>query len=139
MSIRYYEVSIDSLTDQLRNALEKLPTLMIAVLFGSVLRMNLVRDIDVGIYFRSEEDLGDIIDLAGILEDMLGLPVDVVPLRRAPPKLRLKALLEGVRLVVRDNQLYWMLAAQALSEAWDIELKLAEISRSRSGRELHAG
>jgi len=139
LSIRYYEVSIDSLTDQLRNALEKLPTLMIAVLFGSVLRMNLVRDIDVGIYFRSEEDLGDIIDLAGILEDMLGLPVDVVPLRRAPPKLRLKALLEGVRLVVRDNQLYWMLAAQALSEAWDMELKLAEINRSRSGRELHAG
>ncbi len=134
MSIRYYEVSIDSLTYQLRNALEKLPNLMIAVLFGSVLRMNLVRDIDVGIYFRSEEDLGDIIDLAGTLEDMLGLPVDVVPLRRAPPKLRLKALLEGVRLVVRDKQLYWMLAAQALSEAWDMELKLAEISRSRSGR-----
>jgi predicted nucleotidyltransferase len=94
----------------------------------------LLGNIDVGIYFRSEENLRDIIDLAGMLEDMLGLPVDVVQLRRAPPKLRLKALLDGVRIVVRDNRLYWTLTGQALSEAWDMELKLGERSRSGSGK-----
>jgi predicted nucleotidyltransferase len=94
----------------------------------------LLGNIDVGIYFRSGENLRDIIDLAGMLEDMLGLPVDVVPLRRAPPKLRLKALLDGVRIVVRDNRLYWTLTGQALSEAWDMELKLGERSRSGSGK-----
>jgi hypothetical protein len=55
-------------------------------------------------------------------------------LRRAPPKLRLKALLDGVRIVVRDNRLYWTLTGQALSEAWDMELKLGERSRSGSGK-----
>jgi hypothetical protein len=44
LSIGYYEVSIDSLTDLLRAALEKLPDLVIAVLFGSVLMRNLVRE-----------------------------------------------------------------------------------------------
>jgi predicted nucleotidyltransferase len=68
---------------------------VIAVLFGSVLRRKLVRDLDIGVYFRSEESLTDVIDLSNMLEDELKLPVDVVPLRRAPPKLRLKALMGG--------------------------------------------
>jgi len=124
LNVTYYEVSVDSLAGRLKAALERLPDLVVAVLFGSALRRRPVRDVDVGVYFRSEEGLKDMIDLANMLEDELGLPVDVVPLRRAPPKLRLKALLDGVRLVVRDNKLYWLLASQALSEASDIELKL---------------
>ena len=124
MSIRYYEVSVDSIVNKLRTVLERLPDLAVAVLFGSVLRRRFVRDVDVGVYFRSEESLRDIIDLAGMLEDELGLAVDVVPLRRAPPKLRLKALLDGVRLVVRDSRLYWLLVSHAFSEAADVELKL---------------
>jgi len=129
LSITYYEVSIDSLVDRLKASLERLPDLVIAVLFGSVLRRRFVRDIDVVVYFRSEESLRDITHLAGMLEDELGLPVDVVPLRRAPPKLKLKALLDGVRLIVRDNKLYWMLVSQAFSETSDMELKLDETSR----------
>jgi predicted nucleotidyltransferase len=93
------------------------------------LRRRFVRDIDVVVYFRSEESLRDITHLTGMLEDELGLPVDVVPLRRTPPKLKLKALLDGVRLIVRDNKLYWMLVSQAFSETSDMELKLDEISR----------
>jgi predicted nucleotidyltransferase len=129
LSITYYEVSIDSVVDRLKASLERLPDLVIAVLFGSVLRRRFVRDIDVVVYFRSEESLRDITHLTGMLEDELGLPVDVVPLRRTPPKLKLKALLDGVRLIVRDNKLYWMLVSQAFSETSDMELKLDEISR----------
>jgi predicted nucleotidyltransferase len=91
LSIRYYEVSIDFLKDQLKIVLEKLHNLVIAVLFGSVLKRRMVRDIDVGVYFHPEEDLKDIINLAGILEDEIRIPVDVIPLQK-PPKLRLRVL-----------------------------------------------
>jgi predicted nucleotidyltransferase len=91
LSIRYYDVSIDSLKDQLKIVLEKLHNLVIAVLFGSVLKRRMVRDIDVGVYFHPEEDLKDIINLAGILEDEIRIPVDVSHFR-SPPKLRLKVL-----------------------------------------------
>ena len=129
MRITYYEVSVDTLTERLKPFLEKLPNLEIAVLFGSVLRREFVRDIDIGVYFRPEEDLRNLIKLAGLIEDELGIPVDITPLQRAPPKLRLKALLNGVRLIVRDNSLYWRLASQALAEASDIELKNRPESR----------
>ncbi len=127
MSITYYEVSVDMLVDRLRAVLGGRPELVIAVLFGSVLRRKLVRDLDIGVYFRSEESLTDVIDLSNMLEDELKLPVDVVPLRRAPPKLRLKALMGGVKLVVRDNLLYWNLIGQAFSEATDVDLKLSRL------------
>jgi predicted nucleotidyltransferase len=127
LSITYYEVSVDMLVDRLRTVLSGRPELVIAVLFGSVLRRKLVRDVDVGVYFHSEESLTDVIDLSNMLEDELKLPVDVVPLHRAPPKLRLKALMGGVKLVVRDNLLYWNLIGQAFSEATDVDLKLSRL------------
>jgi predicted nucleotidyltransferase len=47
LSITYYEVSVDMLVDRLRAVLGGRPELVIAVLFGSVLRRKLVRDVDV--------------------------------------------------------------------------------------------
>jgi predicted nucleotidyltransferase len=123
LSITYYEVSLESVVDRLKSSLERLPNLVIAVLFGSALRRRRVRDVDVAVYFSSEESLREIVDLSSRLEEELKLPVDVVPLREATPKLRVKILLDGIRLVVRDSNLYWLLASQAFSEASDMELK----------------
>ena len=123
MEIKYYEASLDAVAERLEATLEKLPDLLIAILFGSVLRRKFVRDVDIAVYFRYEESLKDLIELAGTLEDELGLPIDVVPLREVPPKLKLKILLEGVKLIVRDSQLYWSLTSQALAEVFDVELK----------------
>jgi len=123
VEIKYYEASLDAVAERLEATLEKLPDLLIAILFGSVLRRKFVRDVDIAVYFRYEESLKDLIELAGTLEDELGLPIDVVPLREVPPKLKLKILLEGVKLIVRDSQLYWSLTSQALAEVFDVELK----------------
>jgi predicted nucleotidyltransferase len=86
LSIAYYEVSLESVVDKLKSTLEKLPNLVIAVLFGSALRRRYVRDVDVAVYFSSEESLREIIDLSSRLEEELKLPVDVVPLREASPR-----------------------------------------------------
>jgi predicted nucleotidyltransferase len=91
LSITYYEVSLESVVDKLKSSLERLPNLVIAVLFGSALRRRYVRDVDVAVYFSSEESLREIIGLASRLEKELKLPVDVIPLREVPPKLRLRS------------------------------------------------
>lgn len=124
MRIKYYEVSVGEVAERLREALSALPEIQLAFLFGSVTRRRFVRDVDVMVYFKSEPDLRDVIKLSNLLEDSVGVPVDVVPLRYAPPKLRLKAMLRGVRLLVRDESLLYRLMACALSEAEDVEIKL---------------
>ena len=130
-NIKYYRVSAEVAAEKLRRVLEDMPGVKIAVLFGSVMRRRPVRDVDVAVCLDSKVGLRDLARMANVLEDALGLgvPVDVVPLREAPPKLRLKALLEGLKLVIRDSRLYAYLISQALSEAMDLDVKLREVDR----------
>lgn len=131
MSIQYYKVSLESVARKLRSVLEALPDVKVAVLYGSVLRRRSVRDVDVGVYLGSAPDLMRVVKIAGVLEDALGVPVDVVPLAEMPPRLRLKALLDGLCIVVRDRNLFTSLLSQALSETLDLELKLSRESPPR--------
>jgi len=124
LSIKYYEVSAGEVAEKLGKVLDDMPEVKVAVLFGSVTRRKFVRDVDVGVFLSSKDELKDLFRLANVLEDALGMPVDVVPLNKAPPKLRLKALLKGVKLIVRDEKLYASLLSEALSEAADMNLKL---------------
>jgi len=64
-----------------------------------------------------------------MLEDTLKMSVDVVLLNLVPAKLRLKALLNGTRLIVRDSNLYALLLSEALYEAMDIDLKIKNAGR----------
>lgn len=107
----------------MKEILGGLPEVKIAILSGSVMRRKFVRDVDVGVCLSSSYGLKDFIRLTYMLEDALGLPVDV-PLRAVQPKLRLKALLNGVKLVVRDGRLFAFMLSEALSEAADMDLKL---------------
>lgn len=124
MKISYHLVSVEDVSRKLREILSGIAGVKIAVLFGSVLRRNIVRDLDVGIVMEPEPDLKELIKVSNAIEDELGIPVDLVPLRRTPPKLRLKALSSGRRLVVRDQMLYAFLLSEALSETVDVDLKL---------------
>ncbi|MEM1558257.1 MAG: nucleotidyltransferase domain-containing protein [Thermoproteota archaeon] len=124
MSINYYHISLEEISKKLKGILNSMLDVKIAVLFGSALTRNLVRDLDVGVYIDEKPDFKRIVEIGGVLEDSTSIPVDVVPLKKAPPRLRLKALSKGVRLVVRDNRLYAILLSEALSEATDVDLKL---------------
>jgi len=70
-----------------------------------------------------EPDLKRITGIPGTLEDALKMPIDVVPLNLALAKLRLKALLNYIRLIVRDGSLYALLLSGALSKVMNIYLK----------------
>ena len=126
MRVKYYKVSVDAVSEKLMEILEGVPEVKIAVLFGSVLRRSYVRDLDLGVYMDPEPDLKGFIAMVNRLEDALDMPVDVAPLKKAPPKLRLKALLKGKRLIVKDSKLYAYLLSEALSETVDVDLKLKE-------------
>ena len=126
MSIRYYRVSAEKVLETLRQIFASIPEVKIAVLFGSLRRRELVRDVDIGVYLDPKPNLKEFIRLDNMLEDALGIPVDLVPLDRAPPKLRLKALSEGEKVVVRDRKLYAFMISEALSETMDIDIKLRE-------------
>ncbi|RLI04610.1 nucleotidyltransferase domain-containing protein [Candidatus Bathyarchaeota archaeon] len=130
MSIKYHEIAVDMVAEKLRKTLSTISEVKIAVLFGSALRREFVRDVDVGVYLDPSFELKDLVKLANLLEDVLRIPVDVVPLEKAPTKLALKALLEGVRLVVKDKKLFWLLVTQALSEAMDMEIKFKELEKA---------
>jgi predicted nucleotidyltransferase len=124
LNINYYEVSIEDASRRLRGILSGMMDVKVAVLFGSILRRNIIRDLDIGVFMNPEPNLKRIAEISSILEDALGLPVDVIPLNWASPKLKLKALLNGVKLIVRDSNLYTSLLKEALSEAMDIDLKI---------------
>ncbi|AGT35869.1 MULTISPECIES: hypothetical protein [Thermofilum] len=53
MSINYYEVELEKVKEAVKEVLEKYDYILIAVIFGSVLRRRIVRDVDIGIITSS--------------------------------------------------------------------------------------
>jgi predicted nucleotidyltransferase len=97
-----------------------------AYLFGSVARgtAKLGSDVDVGILYSEEpprtlDGLG--LGLAGELEDLLELPVQVVVLNRAPVDLVIRVLRDGKLLVDRDRSKRVRFEVRARKEHWDLE------------------
>ena len=124
MSITYHRINLENVITSLRNFLEKKPNILIAILFGSATRRNLVRDLDIGMYFRKKPDLMEICKLIIELEDLTGIPVDLIPLDEAPPKLLQKIISQGIIITVKDARLPSELTKKALAEIMDIKLKL---------------
>lgn len=61
--------------ERLRQVLDDIPGVKIAVLFGSAIRGRPVRDVDVGICLDSKAGLKGPAKMANVLEDALGVPV----------------------------------------------------------------
>ena len=124
MSITYHRVNLENIITSLRKFLEKKPDILIAILFGSATRRNLVRDLDIGMYFRKKPDLMEICKLIVELEDLIGLPIDIIPVDEAPPKLLQKIISQGIIVTVKDARLLSELTKKALAEIMDTKLKL---------------
>ena len=136
MSIEYFEVDLDRIVEVYRRVLEKFDFVEIAVIFGSALRRGVVRDIDVGLVLNTEPSLRVINEVASALEQELGVPVDIVILNEAPPLLRFKALVEGVKITVRNKSKYYYLVTEAFMELEDMREKLNTLSSNREHYEL---
>jgi len=122
--IRFYEVELREVIKRLRRFFEH-SDYDIVVLFGSILRVNIVRDIDIAIYsMRRDIELDEILELSYRLEEYLKIPVDIVPLSKAPPHIRLEILRKGIPIIVKVSSLYSELLKQSMEEVRAMELLL---------------
>jgi uncharacterized protein len=102
-------VSADEILIKLRERLVPVPEGIVAVyIFGSVARGQARRssDVDVGVLYEvtppaTLEGMG--FELAAELERVIGRPVDLVVLNRAPADLIHRVLRDGILVVERDR------------------------------------
>ena len=109
------EAVIGRIVEVLRN--ENIP---LALVFGSFVELNSFRDIDLAVYLR-DADLDYLFRLADRLEDVVGYPVDVVPLSEISPKFRYYILTKGLVIWEEYSGLYEALLMQTLDELWILE------------------
>jgi len=122
LSIKYYRVSLEELIPKLRRFFEDRPEVLLAILFGSATRRSLVRDLDLAILLRGL-DLMRLCKLAAELEGLTGIPVDLVPLDKAPPMIALKALRDERIVFIRDGRIYPELLKRIIGEIMDLGFK----------------
>lgn len=128
MSLTYFAVDREEVLRKLRDALRRDRRILIAVAFGSVLSSEHVRDVDIGLVTHPPLTLKELLVLAGRLELLIGVPVDLLPITEVPPKLQYKMLASGKPLIIRDKELYNKLTAFALGQLQDIEIKIRKLS-----------
>jgi len=103
---------------RVRRALEPREEIALAVLFGSFVKKDFARDVDLAVYLTGATSLHSALEhseeLAKALEGEIGLPFDVVVLNLADEGLLMRALLGGVKVIDRDPLLYHGLRMLAL-------------------------
>ncbi|WP_048815899.1 nucleotidyltransferase family protein [Desulfurococcus amylolyticus] len=55
------------------------------IVFGNLVELDSFRDLDTAIYFKKKIDISDFLKLEVELENMLGYPVDIIPLNEVSP------------------------------------------------------
>ncbi len=110
----------EEILEALRRELEREDRVVLALVFGSILGSNLVRDVDVAVYLRDPgdplEDYDYAEELSARLSRRISLPVDVVVLNHAPDYIFNQAVLQGVLIVEKNPLLYSSLRLLALEQ-----------------------
>jgi len=123
VSISYHRIYLEELIPKLRRFFEERSDVLLAIIFGSSLRRSLVRNLDIAVLLERRLDLMSLCKLIAKLEELTGVPVDLVPLDEAPPAIILKALQEGRIIFAKDKQIYPELLKRTIAETTDLKLK----------------
>ena len=122
--VRYWRVSDQEkkrIFETIRQKLLEDQRIQLGIAFGSIVRRNVIRDVDVAFYDAPPISFDEFLWLGASIELAVGLPVDFVPLRELAPGFRAKVLLSGVCLLDRSN-MRWKLLAMALSEQFALQV-----------------
>ncbi len=103
---------------KIREILEPRKEIVLAVLFGSFIKRDIARDVDLAVYIAREIKLYEALEyselLGKILEREIGLPFDIIILNTVGEGLLMRAILRGKKILVRDPLLYYGLRMLAL-------------------------
>ena len=89
--IQYYHLDSqqkEALTSKLKRLLSEEKKVKIAWIFGSFTQRNTIRDIDVAIQADPDLSFAEYLELNAHLELEMGLPVDLVEIKKAPEALK---------------------------------------------------
>ena len=105
--------------DSVRNVLETIPGVRLAVLFGSTARGRATRasDIDIGVSMLPGMTVPPSVQVA--VERATGRQVGVTHLDDAPPLLRFEIGRDGIVLIEREPDAWARFRAQAMIDWWD--------------------
>jgi predicted nucleotidyltransferase len=123
MSINYFEINLPEVIEVSKSILEKNPKIIIAVIFGSATMKKLVRDIDIGYIAIPKLSFEEYVKISTEIEEKIGIPADFIPLDEASPLLRYIALSKGIKIIVKDNVLFYNYLSEALMELYDLDIK----------------
>ena len=94
---KYYSMSQEEkerVINIIRDELRKYEDVLLAILFGSFIELNKFRDVDIAIY-ALRTDLNYLFMIIAKLEEVLKIPVDVVPLTEVSSRFRYYILTRG--------------------------------------------
>ena len=105
--------------EKLTRALELVPSVRLAVLFGSAAKgiVGSHSDIDVAVSLQRDADCEATLQV--VLERAVDRPVDLVWIDEAPPLLRFEIAREGRVLVEREPYAWADFRAHAMIDWWD--------------------
>ncbi len=105
--------------EKVKRALETVPGVRLAVLFGSAARgtARSRSDIDTGVSMAPDVDISPTMQVT--LERAAGRHVSVSRLDEAPPLLRFEIARDGVVLIERDPHAWARFRAHAMIDWWD--------------------
>ncbi|WP_054842705.1 nucleotidyltransferase domain-containing protein [Vulcanisaeta distributa] len=115
----YYSMSNEekeSLISRIKGVLKEYG-ISLGIIFGSFVDLNEFRDVDIAVYGK-DLDLNRLLSLGVRLEEVLGIPVDVVPLMDINPEFRLSILERGLIILEDADGLYEALISETLDELY---------------------
>lgn len=103
--IQYYKLGKkqkETIIVKLKALLANEKEIRLAWLFGSVIRRDSIRDLDIAIYVEPEMNFQDFLNLNAQVELELRIPVDMVQIGNTPQKLKENILACGI--LIKGNQ-----------------------------------
>jgi predicted nucleotidyltransferase len=117
------EIERMNLLQSISADLSKKEEILFAYLFGSFKDYDEkvgFRDIDIAVYFSSEEDpLSKSLSIGAELSSKRRLPIDCVPLNEAPLYFRYRIFREGIELFCKDESQRDEIIEKTVTEALD--------------------
>jgi predicted nucleotidyltransferase len=113
----------ERLIDKLRELLQGVEGISFAYVYGSFLKRELFRDVDVAVWIEEGEDPFEYeVDLSSRIEADLEVPIDIHVLDEAPITFKYAVFTEGRLLFSRDERIRMEVVDETIRQYMDLRM-----------------